>query len=93
MKVKVFPETGRKVWMAFAVLFVISQAANFWALFPEYSGWNSFGFPLIYLQHNASVGYFYFNFIFLLADMLVWYFVASFVVYGYRQLNKFKIIG
>jgi hypothetical protein len=81
-----------KLWLVFAICLVVSQAINLWSMFPEYSGWNVFGFPLIYFQYQDGVDYVYFNIIFFLIDLAVWYLVAKAIIYGYGQLTKFKIL-
>lgn len=81
-----------RVWLVFALCFVVSQAINPLATFPEYSGWHVFGFPLIYLQYQDVADYVYFNLIFFLIDLLAWYFAAKVIVYGYGQLTKYKIV-
>lgn len=84
--------TRLMVWMIFTALFLVSQALNPWAMLPDYAGWQVFGFPLVYYQFQDGDGYFYFNLVFFLLDILIWYLVARGIVFGHRQFTKYRII-
>ncbi len=79
-------------WLVFAACLAVSQGINLWASFPEYSGWHVFGFPLVYFQYQEGAGYSYFNVIFFLIDLLIWYMVAKAIIYGYGQIMKYRIL-
>ena len=86
---------GRSRWfltLIFALCLGISQALNLWAIFPQYGGWSIFGFPLVFYQHQAGTQYIYFNIIFLLMDIFIWYMAARAIVFGYRKLTKYGIL-
>jgi uncharacterized membrane protein len=82
-----------KLWAVFVICLAVSQIINLWDTFPEYSGLRVFGFPLVYYHHQEGTDLVYFNVIFMLIDLLVWYLVARGIMYGLHQLTKYKILG
>ena len=92
MKFDLLLDPRRKLWLVFAVCFVISQAINLWSIFPIYGGWHVLGFPLLFFRFQEGAGYVYFDVIYLLIDVLVWYVVARGIMFGYGQLTKYKIL-
>ena len=92
MELKKIFKSGQKFWLVFAACFVVSQAINLWAVFPGYTNWHIFGFPLIYINYQYGTEYVYFNIIFFAIDLLVWYLVAKAIVYGQGQMSKFRIL-
>ena len=84
--------SGRYFMLLFAACFAVSQALNIWANFPEYGGWSVFGFPLLFFRFQEGAGFVYFNILYLLVDLLVWYAVAKVITLGYGQLTKYKIL-
>ena len=87
-----WPEIDKKFWLVFAVLFIVTQALNIWAMFPNYGGWEVFGFPLVYIQYQQGAGYSYFNLLFLVIDLFIWYLAAKAVLYAHGQITKYKIL-
>ena len=85
-------EPERRIWPVFVVVFLVSQVINIWVAFPDYTGWNVFGFPLSYFQYHSEIGYTYFNMINLLIDMVIMFIVARILLFGYGQLTKYRII-
>ena len=92
MKKNIFMSPRRRLLLVFAACFAVSQAINLWSSFPQYGGWHVFGFPLLYFQFQEGAGFLYFNILFLLVDLLVWYAVAKVIMLGYGQLTKYKIL-
>ncbi|MBN2330616.1 MAG: hypothetical protein JXC85_02275 [Candidatus Aenigmarchaeota archaeon] len=84
--------TDWKLWAVFAACLVVSQMINLWGAFPNYEGRSVFGFPLVYYSYREGTELVYFNVIFFLLDLLVWYLVAKGIMYGARQLTKYKIL-
>lgn len=82
----------RRIWPFFAVVFLLSQAINIWAFFPDYTGWNVFGFPFSYLRYHADIGYSYMDAIILIIDLVVMFIVAKLLVFGYNQFTKYKLV-
>jgi hypothetical protein len=87
-----FTNSGLMVWPVFAICFLASQTINPWSILPQYSGWHVFGFPLIYFEYQEGVGYVYFNIAFLILNLVIWYFISKLLVFGYRQLTKYRVI-
>ncbi len=81
------------VWIVFIACLLVSQAVNPWATLPDYGGWYVLGFPLVYYQYQYGSELVYFNILFLLADLMIWYVVARGIIFGHRQLTKYRIMG
>jgi len=81
-----------KLWAVFLICLAVSQMVNIWNTFPNYAGISVFGFPLVYYQHQDGTELIYFNVVFFLVDLLVWYLVARGIMYGLRQMTKYKIL-
>ncbi len=77
------------VWAAFAVLFIGVHAVDPWSIIPQFPGWHSTGFPLVFFQYQDGAGYVIFNLLFLVADLAFWYFAARAIVFAFRQLTKY----
>jgi len=85
-------EPERRVWLVFIALFLLLQSVNMGAAFPDYSGWDSFGFPLSYFQCSSEHEYSYFNAINMFLDMLIIFIIAKVILFGYSQLTKYRIV-
>ena len=85
-------KTDYKIWAVFIICLVVSQALNIWNVFPNYEGITVFGFPLVYYSHQDGSELIYFNVIFFLIDLLIWYLVAKGIMFGIRQMTKYKKI-
>jgi uncharacterized membrane protein len=85
-------EPERRIWPVFIVVFLVSQAVNIWALLPDYSGWDAFGFPFSYLKYQNGADYSYFDAVILLADLVIMFIVARLLVYGYNHFTRYKFV-
>ncbi len=85
-------EPERRIWLVFLAIFLVSQAFNIEARFPDYSGWSGFGFPFNYFQWHGEIEYSYFNVINLVIDIVIMFIVARILLFGYIQFTKYKIM-
>ena len=85
-------EPERRIWPVFAAVFLSTQLINIWALFPDYSGWNVFGFPFTYIRSHPDLEYFYFDAVFLAINIVIMFVASKLLVFGYHQLTKYKIV-
>jgi EamA domain-containing membrane protein RarD len=85
-------EPGRRIWLVFAAVFLLTQAVNIEVMFVDYTGWEAFGFPISYYHYHADYEYSYFNAVNLILDMVIMFIVARIILFGYEQLTKYRII-
>ena len=80
------------LWAIFLLLFIPTQLMNFWGIFPRYDQWTDIGFPLAYFSYGEAVAYTYFNMIFFVIDIAIFYLVAWLAVYFHRHYTKYKVV-
>ncbi|MCD6496302.1 MAG: hypothetical protein J7K54_03460 [Candidatus Aenigmarchaeota archaeon] len=85
-------EPERRIWLIFAAVFTASQAFSLSELFPDYSIWERFGFPIYYYSYSSGIEYAYLNVISLFADMVIIYVITWIGLFWISQFTKYKIV-
>ena len=86
-------EINWRLWSVFIACFAVSQIINPLSYLPVYESLQVMGVPLIFFYVTAGESFVYFNLIFLIIDMVVWYLVAKIIIYAYGEITKFRITG